>query len=75
MYGRYRIERRAADGVEMVRRDNGAPLRASDDVATPMSASLPALAGGAAQSGTGMTLADFENSISTELAHAAASNQ
>jgi hypothetical protein len=75
MYGRYRIERRASDGVEMVRRDNGAPLRTSDEVALPMGASLPALAAGAAQSGAGMTLADFENSIATELSHAATSNQ
>ena len=75
MYGRYRVERRAGDGVEIVRRDNGAPLRTSDDVALPMSASLPALAAGAAQSGAGMTLADFETSIAVELANAATPNQ
>jgi hypothetical protein len=75
MYGRYRVERRAGDGVEVVRRDNGAPLRMADDVALPMSASLPALAAGAAQGGAGMTLAEFETSIATELAHADASTQ
>jgi len=75
MHGRYRIERRASDGVELVRRDNGAPLRTSDDVALPMGASLPALAAGAAQGGAGMTLAEFETSIETELARAAAPNQ
>ena len=63
MHGRYRVERRASDGVELVRRDNGAPLRSTDDVALPMSALLPALAGG-----TAMTLADFENAILNQLA-------
>lgn len=71
MYGRYRVERRASDGVELVRRDNGAPLRTAEDVVVPMGASLPALAGG---NGAGLTLADFENSITNELAHASAQN-
>jgi hypothetical protein len=75
MYGRYRVERRTSDGVEVVRRDNGAPLRTQEDVSVPMGASLPALAAGAAQANAGMTLADFENSIATELTHVSAQNQ
>lgn len=75
MHGRYRVDQRASDGVEVVRRDNGTPLRTTDDVAQPLGAALPALASGAAATGAGMTLADFEHSITTELAHAAASQQ
>jgi hypothetical protein len=76
MYGRYRVERRASDGVEMVRRDNGAPLRTAEEVSLPLHAALPALASGAAQNGAGLTLAEFDNSISAELAaHATPTNQ
>lgn len=64
MHGRYRVERRAADGVELVRRDNGAPLRSPADVSLPMGAAIPALAPGAA-----MTLADFEAAILSQLDH------
>lgn len=70
MHGRYRIERRASDGVELVRRDNGAPLRSPADVSLPMGAPIPALAPGAA-----MTLVDFENAILNQLDHDTAPNQ
>jgi len=70
MHGRYRVERRATDGLELVRRDNGAPLRAPSDVSLPMGAPIPALAPGAA-----MTLVDFENAILDQLYHGAARNQ
>jgi hypothetical protein len=71
MHGRYRVERRAADGVEVVRRDNGAPLRSPSDVALPMAAPIPALSPGAA-----MTLDEFESAILNQLSHdTAAPNQ
>jgi len=64
MHGRYRIDRRASDGAEIVRRDNGAPLRAPSDVALPMSAAIPALTPGAP-----MTLEAFETAILNQLGH------
>jgi len=73
MHGRYRVERRATDGAEVIRRDNGAPLRMTSDVGAPMGDFRPALAGAAGADA--MTLADFENSISTELSHATSPNQ
>jgi len=62
MHGRYRVERRGADGAEIVRRDNGAPLRSPADVALPMAAPIPALT-----AGTAMTLAEFETAILNQL--------
>lgn len=64
MHGRYRVERRASDGLEIVRRDNGMPLRSPTDVSLPMGAPIAALAPGAA-----MTLADFESAILNQLGH------
>lgn len=68
MHGRYRIERRAGDGAEVIRRDNGAPLRTTSDVGAPMGDFRSALAG--ATGAAAMTLTDFENSISNELSDA-----
>ncbi len=67
MYGRYRVERRVTDGVEIVRRDNGAPLRAVQDVNVPLGESRSHFSG--ASPAETMTLADFENDIATELTH------
>ena len=72
MHGRYHLVRRASDGAEIVRRDNGAPLRSLADIGRPMDhdEARAAIAEGSADA-AGLTMDQFENSIREELDHAA----
>lgn len=69
MHGRYRLQRRTADGADVVLRDNGEALGAPEQVQTPMAHGAGEHADVLArpQTVSAMTLADFELHIRGEL--------
>lgn len=63
-HGRYRIERDAAGGAEVIARDNGRPLASLDEVPLPF---VPAAATRGLASTAAISLGAFESSISSAL--------
>lgn len=70
MHGRYRVQRRASDGAEVVLRDNGRPLGSPTEVHLPLAHGVSTDRLVEPGGSSAMTLADFEWSIQTEIANA-----
>jgi hypothetical protein len=70
MHGRYRLQRRATDGAEVVHRDNGVPLGDPAEVQLPMAQGAAATLFARARTSEGLTLAGFESLIQGELSRA-----
>lgn len=70
MHGRYRLQRRATDGAEVVFRDNGVPLSDPAEVQLPMAQGAAANLLAQGRTGQGMTVTGFESRITEELARA-----